>query len=38
VADQLAAGVTPGSVRLSLGLEHPDDLLEDLARALECAR
>ncbi|MEA5360947.1 PLP-dependent transferase [Amycolatopsis sp., V23-08] len=37
-ADQLAAGVTPGSIRLSLGLEHPDDLLEDLAQALERAR
>ncbi len=27
-----AAGITPGTVRLSIGLEHPDDLLEDLAR------
>lgn len=37
-ADQRAAGVTPGSIRLSLGLEHADDLLEDLAQALERAR
>ena len=29
-----AAGITPGTVRLSIGLEHPDDLLEDLSRAL----
>ena len=29
-----AAGITPGTVRLSIGLEHPDDLIEDLGRAL----
>ncbi|MGD2113621.1 MAG: O-acetylhomoserine aminocarboxypropyltransferase/cysteine synthase [Acidobacteriota bacterium] len=34
-ADQLAAGVHPGSVRLAVGLEHIDDLLEDLDQALE---
>lgn len=34
-AEQLArAGVAPGLVRLSVGLEHPDDLVADLARAL----
>jgi O-acetylhomoserine (thiol)-lyase len=33
-----AAGITPGTVRLSIGLEHPDDLIEDLARALRAAR
>jgi O-acetylhomoserine (thiol)-lyase len=33
-ADQLATGVTPGYVRLSIGLEHIDDLLEDLDQAL----
>jgi O-acetylhomoserine (thiol)-lyase len=33
-----AAGITPGTVRLSIGLEHPDDLVEDLARALRAAR
>jgi O-acetylhomoserine (thiol)-lyase len=33
-----AAGITPGTVRLSIGLEHADDLLEDLARALRSAR
>jgi len=33
-----AAGITPGTVRLSIGLEHPDDLLEDLARALRAAQ
>jgi O-acetylhomoserine (thiol)-lyase len=29
-----AAGITPGTVRLSIGLEHTDDLIEDLGRAL----
>ena len=29
-----AAGITAGTVRLSIGLEHPDDLIEDLGRAL----
>ena len=33
--DRLAVGITDGVVRLSLGLEHPDDLIADLARALE---
>jgi O-acetylhomoserine (thiol)-lyase len=29
-----AAGITPGTVRLSIGLEHAGDLLEDLGRGL----
>jgi O-acetylhomoserine (thiol)-lyase len=33
-----AAGITPGTIRLSIGLEHPDDLLEDLARALAASQ
>ena len=36
-ADQLAAGVTEGYVRLSVGLEHIDDILADLDRALNAA-
>jgi cystathionine beta-lyase/cystathionine gamma-synthase len=33
--DELAAsGITPGLVRISVGLEHPDDLEADFARAL----
>ena len=32
-----AAGITPGTVRLSIGLEHAEDLLEDLSRALRAA-
>ena len=33
--DRLARGITPGLVRLSVGLEHPDDLIADLRQALE---
>ena len=33
-----AAGITPGTVRLSIGLEHPDDLIEDLARGLRASQ
>jgi O-acetylhomoserine (thiol)-lyase len=35
--DQAATGVTPGYVRLSVGIEHPDDLLRDLGQALDAA-
>lgn len=31
------SGITEGTVRLSIGLEHPDDLLEDVGQALETA-
>jgi O-acetylhomoserine (thiol)-lyase len=33
-----AAGITPGTVRLSIGLEHPDDLIDDLTRALRASQ
>jgi O-acetylhomoserine (thiol)-lyase len=33
-----AAGITGGTIRLSIGLEHPDDLIEDLARALKASQ
>ena len=33
--DQLKTGVTPGYVRLSVGLEHIDDILEDITQALD---
>ncbi len=36
-AEQEATGVTPGYVRLSIGLEHIDDILEDLTQALDAA-
>jgi O-acetylhomoserine (thiol)-lyase len=32
-----AAGISEGTIRLSIGLEHPDDLIEDLSRALHAA-
>lgn len=35
---QLASGVTPGYVRLSIGLEHIDDILADLEKGLKAAR
>ena len=27
-------GVTPGYVRLSIGIEHPDDIIADIKQAL----
>jgi O-acetylhomoserine (thiol)-lyase len=36
-AAQRAGGITPELVRLSIGLEHIDDLLADLDQALEQA-
>jgi O-acetylhomoserine (thiol)-lyase len=36
-ADQLASGVTPGYVRLSVGIEHADDIIADLDQALAAA-
>ncbi|ABC21578.1 O-acetylhomoserine aminocarboxypropyltransferase/cysteine synthase family protein [Rhodospirillum rubrum] len=33
--DQRATGVTPGFVRLSIGIEHPDDIIGDIAQALD---
>ena len=36
-ADLLAAGITEGTIRLSVGLEDADDLIEDLSRALYAA-
>jgi O-acetylhomoserine (thiol)-lyase len=36
--EQAATGVTPGYVRLSVGLEHIDDILADLSHALDAAQ
>lgn len=33
--EQAAIGITPGLIRLSVGIEHPDDLIADLAAALD---
>jgi len=35
--DLLRAGITEGTIRLSIGLEDPSDLIEDLGRALYAA-
>ena len=32
---QAEIGITPGLVRISVGIEHPEDLIADLAQALE---
>lgn len=34
-AQRLTGGITDGTIRLSVGLEHVDDLIADLAQALE---
>jgi O-acetylhomoserine (thiol)-lyase len=33
-----AAGVTPDMIRLCVGIEHIDDILEDIEQALAAAR
>ena len=35
--EQLKAGVTPGYVRLCVGIEHVEDIIEDLKIGLEAA-
>ena len=37
-SEQAASGVTPGYIRLSIGLEHIDDILGDLSQALDAAK
>ncbi|HWC20866.1 MAG TPA: bifunctional o-acetylhomoserine/o-acetylserine sulfhydrylase [Flexivirga sp.] len=36
--DRLAAGVTPGLVRLSVGIEHVDDIIADLEQGFRAAK
>ncbi|MGL6268000.1 MAG: trans-sulfuration enzyme family protein [Chitinophagaceae bacterium] len=33
-AERQGVGITPGLIRISVGLEHPDDILEDIKQAL----
>lgn len=33
-ADRLAVGISPGLIRISAGLEHIDDIVADIDRAL----
>ena len=35
--DMLATGVSPSYVRLSIGIEHIDDIISDLSNALDNA-
>jgi len=35
--EQLATGVTPDFIRLSIGIEHVDDIIADIEQALEKA-
>lgn len=35
VEERLAVGITDGSVRVSVGLEHIDDIIQDIEQALE---
>lgn len=34
-AERQEAGISPGMVRVSVGLEHPDDIISDLEQALQ---
>ncbi|HVY14536.1 MAG TPA: O-acetylhomoserine aminocarboxypropyltransferase/cysteine synthase family protein [Rhodopila sp.] len=36
--EQVKAGVTPEMIRLSIGIEHADDIIADLDQALDAAR
>ncbi len=36
-SEQKATGVSPGYIRLSIGIEHIDDILQDISQALETA-
>jgi O-succinylhomoserine sulfhydrylase len=36
--DRLAVGIVPGLIRVSVGLEHPDDIIGDLEQALRASR
>jgi cystathionine beta-lyase/cystathionine gamma-synthase len=31
----LAVNITDGLIRISVGLEHPDDIIQDLKQALD---
>jgi O-succinylhomoserine sulfhydrylase len=34
-AERQAVGITPGLIRLSVGLEHPEDIIEEILQALK---
>lgn len=35
--EQMRMGITPGMIRLSVGIEHPEDVIADLRQALKAA-
>jgi O-succinylhomoserine sulfhydrylase len=35
--DRLAVGISPGLVRISVGLEHIDDIIADIQQAFEAS-
>ncbi len=35
--EKISEGITPGLIRLSVGIEHPDDIIADLSHALQAA-
>ena len=37
-ADRLGAGVTPGLIRLAIGVEHIDDIVADLEKGFAAAK
>ncbi|MGN6508950.1 MAG: O-succinylhomoserine sulfhydrylase [Chitinophaga sp.] len=37
-AERLKVGITPGLIRISVGLEHVDDIIQDIQQALENSR
>ena len=37
-AERLAVGIPPGLVRISVGIEHPDDVIADIRQALNRSR
>jgi cystathionine beta-lyase/cystathionine gamma-synthase len=36
--DQISKGLDPGGIRLSIGLEKPEDIITDLRASLEAVR
>lgn len=34
--DQARMGISPGMIRISVGIEHPEDIIADLGQALDC--
>lgn len=36
--EQLEVGISPGFIRFSVGLEHVDDLIEDIEQALKASK